>query len=176
MRTTLRIEKRDRGYNAFMRRMKKLQNKPHVIVGVFGAKGTAVHPSTEEVKRPLTTAEIGAIHEFGMGNVPERSFIRGTLDARKRRVAQQMNVEFRRVIDGEQTTRMALERLGLFAKGLIQERMAEGIPPPLKRTKANRVRVARKDGEQDRRFKRARTPLIDTGTLRASIDYEVRGA
>ena len=54
----------------------------------------------------------------------------------------------------------ALELIGLFVKGLIQGRMSAGIPPPLKAST-----IARKGSSK---------PLINTGQLRASIDYEVR--
>ena len=65
-----------------------------------------------------------------------------------------------RVIAGELTEDAALEQFGAWSKGEIQARIARGVPPP------NAASTVKRKGSS--------TPLIDTGILRSSIDYEVR--
>ena len=65
-----------------------------------------------------------------------------------------------RILDGTSDVDRELARLGQKVVGDVQQRMADGIGPPL-------------DPETVRR-KGSSTPLIDTGRLRQSIDSEVR--
>ena len=92
--------------------------------------------------------------------IPERSFIRNTVDLKAAEIQKTMEKQVALISVGKVTTEGVLRRLGLFVKGLIQERMAQGIAPGLKRATIER--------------KGSSKPLIDTGQLRSSIAYEVR--
>lgn len=144
---------RDRGWRKLKREMERTRLKPHTVVGIFGSKASEPHGD-------LDNAGVGSVHEFGLGNVPERSFIRTTIDGKARQIHAMARRAAHGVLDRRATLKQGLELLGAFVKGEIQKRMARGIPPPLKP-----ATIARKGSSK---------PLIDTGQLRASIDYEVR--
>ncbi len=55
----------------------------------------------------------------------------------------------------------ALRKAAAHLEGKVKEKITEGIPPPLRETT-----IARKGSSK---------PLIDTGTLRASITHKVKG-
>jgi hypothetical protein len=149
---------KDRGWKRLRRELRKSIRKPHVVVGIFG--DAASEPKQKSPK--LTNAQVASVHEFGLGNVPERSFIRGTVDERAKGISRIARKGARAVLAGTATTRFALEVLGIFVQGAIRRRISRGIPPPLK--------------EATKRRKGSSMPLIDTGQLRGSIDYEVRNA
>ena len=146
---------RDRGWGRLRRELRKSLRHPHVAVGIFGEKGSEPHQDSN-----FTNAQVGSVHEFGLGNVPERSFIRGTIDQKGRKITRVAKALATQVLQGQVSTKIALDILGQFVKGEIQKRIARGIPPPLKP-----ATIARKGSSK---------PLIDKGQLRASIDHEVR--
>jgi hypothetical protein len=114
----------------------------------------------------LSIVEIGAIHEFGAGNVPERSFLRATVDLHQKKYQRYLTKGLRREVmqaaAGKQASgeSITLKRAGLMAEGDIKKRIASGINPPL-----SPITIARK---------KSSVPLIDTGQLRASIASELR--
>lgn len=109
----------------------------------------------------LPVVELGAIHEFGSGDgrIPERSFLRGTMDAKEREHNALIRKLGHAVDTGKQSPRVALEQLGMAAAANIQERIADGIPP------ANAPATVKRKGSS--------TPLIDTGALRQAITHQV---
>lgn len=148
---------RDLGWNQVKRELRKSLRKPHTVVGIFGTNASANHANTS-----LSNVQVAAVHEFGLNEIPERSFIRGTVDARQRNIAKMQRQVALAVLDRRMTTRQALDALGLYVKGQIQDRIARGIPPP------NAPSTIRRKGSS--------TPLIHTGQLRGSIDHEARNA
>jgi len=187
-----KIIDKDRGWKRIQREIEKAKNKPHVQVGVFGAKASADHGGKPNI-------EIAAAHELGatinhpggtayfigadgMAHfvsdatatralprtkphkivIPERSFLRATFDQKTDNIAKTAKKLQNQVIAGKLDTKKALETLGLYIKGLIQRRISSGIPPPLKPATIKR--------------KGSSKPLIDTGQLRASIDHKVKNA
>lgn len=153
----------DKGWGRLLAQVRKTAgSKPHVAVGLMGTKAAATRgDETTRDGEPLTNAELGLDHEFGLG-VPERSFVRDTIDIKLRDITKTAAGLQRAVLRGALTTRNALDLLGLFVKGEIQQRIADGIPP------ANAPETIRRKGSS--------TPLIDTGQLRGAIDHEVRNA
>lgn len=148
---------KDRGWRRILREIAKARGKPHVQVGIFGSKASAAHANSNK-----PNVQIAAYHEFGTETIPERSFIRGTVDEQNRKIVSMIKTQQTSVIDGRFTTAQALERVGLYVVGLMQQRISSGIPPPLKPSTVMR--------------KKSSKPLIDTGQLRASIDHKVRNA
>jgi hypothetical protein len=149
----------DKGYDAFIKRTKAMAKPLSLTVGVHAGPGNApkeVPEGTTAPKSPVTVLDVANWMEFGTATVPARSFIRAWADENQAECKQQIAAAMRAVTAGRLTQDKAMELLGLKFVGMIQERMARGIPPPLKY--------------------REGTPLIDTGQLRSSITAEVKGA
>lgn len=93
--------------------------------------------------------------------IPERSFIRKTVDIKKRQIARVTKNLAIQVLAGRVSRSKALTTIGVLVQGLIKARMSRGIPPP--NTPST---IARKGSAK---------PLIDKGQLRSSIVFEVKG-
>jgi hypothetical protein len=151
-----RLIDRDKGWKALKRQLQEAAKKPHVVVGIFGDKARESHGPT------FTNAQVASVHEFGLGNAPERSFIRGTIDAKASQIQALSRQLASQVLLRRLPIRQALGLLGAFVEGLIKERISRGIPPPNAPST-----IARKGSS---------TPLINTGQMRASVSHEVRRA
>lgn len=137
---------------ALLARMKSIDESPGTFVGILSeGKAKQPHPKAEG----LTMAQLGAIHEFGLG-VPERSFLRSFRDQR----ADDIGKVFLLLVQRRGVSQAVWELLGQWCVGEIQKRIAAGTPPPNAPST-----IARKGSS---------TPLIDTGQLRSSITYAVR--
>lgn len=150
---TSRVKVRDNGATKIVRELGK--RGPGVRVGVLGEKGGAQHKGSPA---GITVAEIAEIHEFGLG-VPERSWLRDWIDANTRQIADRIRREEAEVVKGKRTREQAIKRLGVWIQGEIQQRIADGIPPP------NAPSTIAKKGSSK--------PLIDTGQLRQSITHKI---
>lgn len=138
-----------------------------VKIGVLGSEATqakevnagGVHHS----ELGLTLVEVATFNEFGTERIPERSFIRGTVDTYRSRYVEQTKQLYAKVCDpgGSMTVQQALAIMGMVIQGDIQARISAGIMP------ANAPSTVRQKGSS--------TPLIDTGQLRQSIRYKVEG-
>jgi len=187
---------KDKGWAALEKEIAQTKTGAHVVVGIFGEKASADHGGKSNV-------EVATAHEFGLvidhpggtayipggpgersvfvsnaaaeGKdlprtkphkipIPERSFIRGTVDVHAKKIAAVAKKAARLILlgskKGDMTKREALEMLGIYVQGLIRSRISAGISPPLKAATIRR--------------KGSSKPLIDTGQLRASIDFAVR--
>lgn len=157
------ITDRDMGMKAVMRLIERTKAaRPNVVIGITGKSGGKPH----EKAAGMTIVDIGATHEFGAGNVPERSFLRVTVDEHRAKYQKYLANGYRREIleiaktGAAGAEHRALKRLGLMVEGDIKKRIAAGIKPPL------HPRTIKKKGSSK--------PLIDTGALRASIASELR--
>ena len=143
----------DHGYKVLMESVAGLSEPTSIAVGVL-----ARDAQTED--GAVTVLDVGTWNEFGTVGIPSRSFIRDWVDGNRKRAQGILKKLLQRVIAGELTEDAALEQFGAWAKGEIQARIARGVPPP------NAASTVKRKGSS--------TPLIDTGILRSSIDYEVR--
>lgn len=149
---SLRIvnDTRLQGLQTLSRRFARDQRR--VLVGVPEGKAEADGTSI---------ASIAAIHEFGSpeNGIPERSFLRGGIVDSLDKITA-LNIDhIRRIAGGGFTVAVALQRLGAFAAGAVQQFITQGnFTPNAPST------IARK---------RSSKPLIDTGSLRASITYQI---
>lgn len=139
-------------------------DRAHVKVGVLQSQGgNQIH----DPESGLTMTEIAAIHEFGSpaAGIPERSFIRSTfnvvraadLQALVRRLAKQ-------VVHAQMPITQALGILGQWGAAAVK----------------NTIRTKRTIGPEPQELKPATiaakgssTPLVDTGRLLNTINYEV---
>ena len=149
---TVRV--RDKGARRVVRELGK-RGSPGVEVGVLGDKAGAQHRGSDQ---GITVAEIAEIHEFGLG-VPERSWLRDWIDQDKAQIEARISTESRAMITKKRTREQVLARLGVWIQGEIQQRIADGIPPPNAPST-----IARKGSSK---------PLIDKGQLRQSITHRV---
>lgn len=148
----------DRIWKQIKRRLRTL-DRLSLQVGIVQGKG-----AEEATESGATLAEIGAVHEFGTkdGRIPERSFIRRTLEAKRARI----NDTFRRaagaIVENRISVDDALNQLGSYVAGEIQATIKTGphIPPPL-----SPATVAAKGSSR---------PLVDTGRLAQSISWRVK--
>ena len=122
-----------------------------VSVGIHEDKGAEDHGGK-------TTAQIGAIHEFGLG-VPMRSFVRGYMDENTDTIVQMQDAALGRILDGADP-RAEAGRLGLRLESGMRERILARINPPLAAS------TKRRRGENA-------VPLVDTSQLLGAIRSKV---
>jgi hypothetical protein len=153
-----RVTDTDRGYAALIKRVVGLT--PVTIATGILAKDGAVQVGGG--KASLSLIEIAVYNEFGSsdGHVPERSFIRQWFDENEPKLRDMLTSMMRQAVKGELSRQQVLDRMGQYCVGSIQERIANQIPPPNAPST-----VARKGSS---------TPLIDVGTLRSAVSYEIR--
>jgi hypothetical protein len=145
----------DKGYTARLRAIRSMDGKVTSKVGVFGEKASEAHDD----KSGLSTGELAAIHEFGAGNVPERSFVRGWADEKVGEIQRQLKRAAAAVMVGNGDIYQNMHRFGQWADLEMVKRITGHIPPPLAPATVRRKGHA--------------VPLIDTGKLLASIDSAV---
>jgi hypothetical protein len=147
----------DRGYAALMQRVLAIAH-PRIAVGIHEAQGAATKKTREE-GAPPTVVDVAAWAEFGIGQ-PERSWLRAWYDGYHRQGHKEIARMLATVIQGRQPMQRGLEQIGQRFVGLIQLRIAQGVPPP--------------NSPVTIRMKGSSKPLIDTGQFRSSITYSVR--
>jgi hypothetical protein len=110
----------------------------------------------------ITLLEIAMIHEFGAprARIPERSFVRAYVDLHGRDIQSWQRALVQSALRGHVNPDHILQQLGAKVVAGMQERIANGIEPPL-----NPVTIERKGSS---------VPLIDTGQLRAALTWKVR--
>ena len=145
---------KDHGYLAKLRAIRSLDGRVKAKAGLIGSAASEQHDD----KSGLTTAQIGAIHEFGVG-VPERSFIRTWFDENKPLINEKLQELARDVIALNGTIYDKMELFGEWAEGQIRARIEAGISPP-----NSPATIARKGSD---------IPLIDTRKLIRAIAHEV---
>lgn len=154
-----RVEDKDLGLNRIIRTLNKDLDGVVVKVGVQ-AKDKAVRRgkggSIRNTDQPLTV--IAAIHEFGLDNMPKRSFLRSAYDENLPMIDKMIQRVAHGAVFGLGTN-AALNQLGNVVQGMVQRKIVDGpfvpnSPATIKRKKSSK-------------------PLIDTGHLRQSIRYVI---
>lgn len=148
-----RVIDRDMGYKAFADKMKRAsRGDPHVTVGVHGKDGArgAGEP---------TNVEVATFNEFGTTTVPERSFLRSTMDEQRPKYARMLDRVIGRWVDGKLSLADGFGLVGLQAKADVQRKIVKLRDPP----NADST-IARKGSSN---------PLIDTGQMLNAIDFAV---
>ena len=159
----------DHGWAALEATVKRLPaTQANVVVGVMGPAADAPHPTASEGKSPPPTVlEVAIWNEFGTSKIPERSFIRETLDLYEAEILKLAARLGKAVALGRMDNQQAMSLLGEHVVGLMKERIANRGAPKAFAPNAPRT-VAQKGSS---------TPLIaHTGQLRNSITYRVEGA
>lgn len=134
-------------------------NDLHIVVGV-PAGGEARKPKKGEKSEPATMAEVAFYNEFGTEDIPERSFLRSTVDENNRKYAKLYEQLMGKVMEGKLSVERAMGLLGEKARSDVRKTIRSSVPPP--NAPATLAR------------KKSTKTLVDTGQLSQSITYEVR--
>lgn len=124
-----------------------------VDVGILGTD------AERRYEGEVTVSDVATWAEYGLGQ-PQRSWLRSWIEEARTEIDATIKAETRAVLAGTRTHRQALARVGVWAVGQIQQRIANGIEP------ANAPSTIAKKGSS--------VPLIDKGQLRSSIKSQVR--
>ena len=103
--------------------------------------------------------DIAAWNELGTVHIPARPFLRMSVDdnvAKINNFMQQQKKNLAKGVEAEQV----LKEIGIFQKDLIQEKITDGDFAP------NAPSTVAKKGSSK--------PLIDTGRMRQSVNYEIK--
>ena len=148
-----RVVDRDLGYQKSMKNLKDLGMAPvDVFVGVRAESGGEL-------------VTIAAVNEFGSadGTIPERSFLRSTVDENRKKYLSALSAAIDKGITyGRAAMVRELGKVGQVAVGDVQRKIRDLDTPP------NAPSTVRQKGFDN--------PLIETGRLRQSIDFKVEGA
>ena len=151
----------DRGLKAIFRRSKRFDGAS-VTVGIQGTEANAEVET--EGEGTFNMASLAAVHEFGSqdGRIPQRSFIRGTIDREKALIFKLLKTAAKRgLVNG------SLEKnLGVVGEKVVAE-MVRTIDQSIG-LKANAPSTVAAKGSS--------TPLLNVGTLQRSITHKVHGA
>lgn len=128
-----------------------------LTVGIQGPEAEAIHADSD-----VRTVDVATFHEFGTSRVPERSFIRATVDEKEDEIRKLQKRVANGVKQGKLTEEKALELLGLKVQGDMVARVRANIPPPLK--------------PQTIKRKGSSVALIDSGQLVQAITFKVSKA
>ncbi len=121
-----------------------------VEVGIFSG-------SNREDDTPMLM--IAFVHEFGMQNIPERSYLRAGFDANLDKIQREFEFLLSQVLELKITGKSALDLIGASVTTKIQDFLVELKEPPL--------------AESTIRAKGSSNPLIDTGQLMNSITWKI---
>ena len=138
------------GFKALYNRIK---NPGTVDAGIIDAG--------EHDESDLSVAGIGFVHEFGSkdGSIPERSFIRSTIQGKKKQIIAMQKKLLKKIISGDMEVEQALGLLGEYVSDEIRKKIVSIKDPPNKQSTID--------------AKGSSNPLIDTSQLKNSITYEV---
>ncbi len=132
--------------------VKRLGGDTDILVGV-PADATPYPDGT-------SVAMVGAVHEFGGGNSPERSFIRSSFDEHQKKYITMAQKLVKKVIDKGGDIELVAELIGTEAAADVVDNINAIQTPP------NTAATILKKGSSN--------PLVDTGHLKQSIRHEVR--
>jgi len=151
------VEDKDLGWKQLFTQFTS-SKETRVLVGLLRSAGE--HKSGNGGK-PISVAQLGAIHEFGApgAGIPERSFMRTAVDEGRSKLNKLVDKLAKMVVDGDANEEKALGILGETVKNMMKAKIRSGLKPP------NSPATIRRKGSSK--------PLIDTGQLINSINWEV---
>lgn len=146
----------DRGYQRIIADLEAMALTPvGIYVGIPEETG-AVRPEEDGP----TVAEYATANEFGTDRIPERSFLRSTVDEQQGKIADLLQRSVVDVVDGKYPLMTGFNRMGLWLAGKVQAKIRDLKDPP------NAPYTIEQKGSSN--------PLIDTGRMRQSIRHVVR--
>lgn len=119
-----------------------------MTVGIHESEGAAGHDG-------LTNAELGAIHEFGTSEIPQRSFIRAYIDEHEDDINEWLSEAADEILAGADPQQEA-DRIALQLESGVKERILSGVSPELSEA------TKKKRGD-------SAVPLVETSQMLGSI-------
>jgi hypothetical protein len=106
------------------------------------------------------------VSQYGQGKwfIPPRPFIRGFADGKREQIAKTMEMLGRQVTSGKLDAEAAIKRLGEYGQSGVKSYIRNG-PHIQNAARTVQIKTKGKGGKT--------TPLIDTGTLRNSIRFQI---
>ncbi len=105
-------------------------------------------------------AEVAAYNELGSSDTPARPFMRQSFENHEAELQAACDAANKVLADGG-TAQQALQKIGVFAKGLVQQEIVDGGFAP------NAESTVKKKGSDK--------PLIDSGLMRESVNFVIKG-
>lgn len=128
-----------------------------------------IHGSTVKVGYPeekaqdheggIDIAALATIHEYGTEHIPARPFMSQAFDKNRTKINNLIQSEYGSILEGKSSVYDALQKIGILGVKTIQEVFRSGGFAAIKP-----ATIARKGSSK---------PLIDTGQLRQSADFEI---
>lgn len=135
----------------FLQELRKLES---LEVRVGFQAGDAVYDETG-----ADVTEIAAYNEFGTSSMPARPFMRQSFENHEDELQKICDTANQTISNGGEAED-ALNQIGVFCKGLVQQEIVDGGFEP------NAESTVKKKGSAQ--------PLIDTGLMRQSVNYVVK--
>lgn len=158
MRAKVKFVERDRGWNKILDNVRRTKGI-RLDVGFVGPDAAAKHGDSR-----LTVAIVAAIHEFGAGRIPERSYLRSTFEANQGRYFALIETAVSLSVFGTATVESAVAHIGSVIVADIQQAIRNGISPDL--------------SDETLRKKQAKdqpdTPLVATQQMIDAVTFAVR--
>ena len=136
---------------------KKLQEMLKVLAEKEVRVGFQAGKATEEDGTDI--CDIAVWNELGTVHIPARPFLRQSVDDNVSKINSFLQSKKKDLVRGV-SAEQVLKEIGIFQKDLIQEKITEGNFAP------NAESTVKKKGSSK--------PLIDTGRMRQSVNYEIK--
>jgi len=130
--------------------LKKRSDEMLLKVGIL--KGTGSYGNGAKL------AEVAFWNEYGTKRIPPRPFLRPTIYSNSRMFKNLFKVAIRNVLLNKTTLKKASGEIGLQAQSMVRKEMTDLTEPP--------------NAESTIEIKGSSNPLIDTGRLRQSINFQ----
>lgn len=150
-------------FDKILKDMSKLDSS-FVTIGVNTKEGEQVHPGNISDGRGndasnTTVAEVAFYNEFGTARIPQRSFIRSTVDEKRISFESLRNDLLNKIIVGRMSVTKGLTALGFRIQQEIRNKIITMKTPP------NKPSTVKAKGFNN--------PLIDSERLLNSITFKV---
>lgn len=152
-----KVTVKDYGKEANDKLAKKFGSIKEAFVSIGVHEGAGQYPDGTSV------VEVALWNEFGTRSIPERSFIRSTIDENEGLINSWREEMLKKLIDDDWTVEKALEAIGFRIQTLIQNKIKSNVPPP---NAPSTLKHKQREGTSG-------GTLIDTGLLLRSISYQV---
>lgn len=124
----------------------------YALIGVIGDKATA-----QKTGGDLTVVQVAEIHEFGAGHVPQRSFIRSTMNANRTEYQKRMDAAIKKTLESGEI-----------------ENYKEGLGTTAEKYRGDVIMTIRNRIAPELKTRKGGVPLWDTGQLVGSIAVEIK--